>query len=632
MNPTARLFSIALGAMCFAGAATAQFVMYDNTAENYVQMPELDRLYWPSGATPNFRRLVAGDFRADQSLDVAVLEGNALHLWHDPSFANHRVELASSDVNDVDVAAQGAGQADALAIVRSTGLFVVTLPISPSNPPIVTAVSTSNPSVWNGATLVRCADFNSDGVTDYVGLASDGLTILRLIGGSGGATDSFVSPHTVRDLGLFMWDLDSHRELAVATSSGMFVHELVGAGAWSPAATYDSGDDCFTMSVLRGASRDRIAWAVDYSVADEVHVARNGYPLEPVQLAIGMEVVGLSAADGDGDGDIDIMVNTRQHLAPIYIRNYNPTIPAFATAFAWAAATVDNDPLLPTLPASNNNCPPLFRDFDYDGRADLFLALPQTTSTLNQSPAGVFMPFTDVPGVPLEIEWIDGGGVTQSGSGQPVLRLSLTADILPTVNGVTANALDVIVYRQSVAFADLEPGVLAHQLYRCDNVNTGDKLHIWVGINDNECFLNSQSQSGLYWFEIWPRCYDWGTTWPESDPVLIRNYARKFAAVGATEASVCDYLIDTGGEDGRLLNDLLATYVPESTSLLTCTGAIDCLSEGTGGTTQGPAAVIRVRLPTIPPNTEYPTTRTPQVCPGSGGAGTVPPPCLFIAP
>lgn len=617
MNVKTRLFSIALGAASLAGAATAQLVMHNNSAEDYVAMHESERLYWPAGPTPNFKRTVAGDFRAEQSLDVAVLAGDSVHLWHDASYSNLRVELVASDVNDIDTAPQGVGLADGLAIVRSTGLFLVTLPVNPSDPPVITAVATSNPSVWNGAGLVRALDYNADGVTDYVGLASDGVTILRLLGGSGGATESFVSPHTVHDLGVMLWDLDSARELAVATSSGTFIHELVGATVWAPATTMDSGKNCFTLTVLRGVGRDRVAWALDVGSEEEIHVARIGFAVEVVTLQLGTEVVGLSAADGDGDGDIDIVFNTRAHLAPVYLRNHNPAIPAFATSIAWGAAVVDSDVDIPTWPASNNTCAPLFRDFDYDGKADLFLALPQTSTTLNQSPAGVYMPWTNLPGIPVEVDWLSGGMLSQHANPGVQLRtlhLKLAPTILPEGNNEQANALEVLVYRQEQAGGLLEPSVLAWQLYRCDSFGPSDSLRVSVSFQDDTCFTGTGgSDSKLYWFEIWPRRVDWSTG-PSGNPPVIRNYARRFVGVGANDEDVCEYLIGGGGLAGAALYEGTSASEEAPASCSGSEATLDCVEGPGNGTTQGPAAVIRVRLPERPVATEMPTSRTLVEC------------------
>lgn len=622
MNLTARLSLLAASGTLLASTSAAQVPMHNNWAEHYERMFRNDYLEWPGTAThpaPSFKRLVAGDFRADGEQDVAVHEGDRAYVWHDVTYANLLLPIATSDVNDIDLAPTTSGQPDQLALVRSTGLFSANWPASLSTPPTLSAVSTTNPNAWLGAKLVRCADFDADGVTDYVGLASDGLTVLRLVGGGGNPTDSFVAPDTVQDLGLLLWDLDAPRELAIATTQGMYVHELVGATTWSPAETFDSGFDCRRLAVLRGVIRNRLAWVADLGATEELRVARLGLAVETVQLPLGTEVVGLCGADADGDGYLDLMFNTRTHLAPYFVKSYAPAIPAFAPSINWTYSLVDDDPTLTGAVASNNNCPPLFHDFNGDGNADLFLALEQTGQVLDQAPAAVYMPWTPTAGYANKVSFLAGGiHLPPDTNGLRSLDLRITGQLLPTVQNVTANALEVIVYRQTEAGEELEEYAVAWQLYDVSyfSTETSDDMRIAVQFQDDACFESTvQGETNLYWFELWPRTVDWNSPGAPEAPTIIRNHARRFVGVGANELDVCDYLCNEEGT-ALALDDAPTGTEFESDE---CVGAgspnsWECVASYGEGTTQGPAAVIRIRLPVRNGATQFAGPRVFMPC------------------
>jgi hypothetical protein len=583
-----------------------------NQVLDYDPMLVSDTMSWNESEEPTFKRLVAGDFSADGVEDVAVHDGANAFVWHDAVVLTLCLPVDNNVLaNDIDTVRGVNGLGDRLALVNSAGLHEAIWPSQSMVQASVVAVSTTNPSEWYGALKVRCGDVDKDGVDDYVGVASDGVSILRLYSGTGQATSRFTPPSgeqdDIHDIALLQWDTDTALEVAVATDAGLRIYDLSSATFGYKHAHYDSSAVCRRIGILAGTSRDRCAWSVEDVSNDEIHVVRYGLSLESVVLESGMRVVGLSGADADADGDNDIMFNTTLHLAPIFLSNAFPNTPSFSTTLTpdWDLSTVD-DALLLGANGANNVCPPLFKDFNFDGRADLFLALEQTGASLNLNPRFAFLPWVaqKYPSVKPPPLWSSGGVVSNDIEVNGLLNLrSFNLRIDPEDLPDGANALEVKTYRQRTDTFQLEPEVLTWSLHLYPTLGEGDHIRLEFDLDqENACFASAGAEgTNIYWFDVWPR------VWNPSTSETSGNYAHRIAAVGAGDADVCAYLCGTDVLTAVWFNHGFGTVSPAN-----CTGAsVANCDEGNAGAPSAHGVVVRPRLPPAPTPIDQVTVRAP---------------------
>jgi hypothetical protein len=590
--------------LAFAPLAASQV---PNQVLAYEEMLATDLMSWIASEEPTFKRIVAGDFSADGVEDVAVHDGTNAFVWHDAIV--HTLCLPVDDnvlANDIDTVRGVNGYGDRLALVNSGGLYEAIWPSQSMVQASVVAVSTTNPSEWYGALKVRCGDVDNDGIDDYVGVASDGVSILRLYSGTSQATSRFTPPSgdlaDIHDIALLQWDTDTALEVAVATDEGLRIYDLSSSTFGYKHAHYDASDVCRRIGILKGSSRDRCAWSVEDTSNDEIHVVRYGLSLEAVVLESGMRVVGICGADADADGDNDIMFNTTLHMAPIFLRNEFPSTPSFSAPSSpnWSLSTVD-DALLLGANGANNQCPPLFRDFNHDGRADLFLALEQTGYSLNLNPHFVFLPW-----VPTKHEtakpapdWAAGGVVSDTVTdGERWFHLRIDPLDLPTA----ANALEVKTYRQRTDTFQLVPDVLHWTLHLYPSLDEDDHIRLdFEFTQPNGCLLSSDPEvSYIYWFDVWPR------TWDPITSETSGNFAHRIAAVGAGDADVCTYLCGTDVLTAVWFNHGFGEVTPAacSESIANCDGDRE-------GAPSSHGVVVRPRLPPAPTPITQLQTRQP---------------------
>jgi hypothetical protein len=575
----------------------------------YEEMLVSDSMPWNVSEEPTFKRLVVGDFSADGTEDVAVHDGANAFVWHDAVVLTLCLPVDDSVlVNDIDTVRGLNGFGDRLALVNSGGLHEAIWPSQSMVQASIVAVSTTNPSEWYGALKVRCGDLDNDGDDDYVGVASDGVSILRLFSGTSQATSRFTPPSgeqdDIHDIALLQWDTDIALEVAVATDAGLRIYDLSSATFGDKHAHYDASDVCRRIGILKGTSRDRCAWSVVDVSNDEIHAVRYGLSLEAVVLGSGMRVVGLCGADADADGDNDILFNTTMHMSPLLLINDFPNTPTFPApgGAGWSSFTVD-DPLLVNANGANNECPPLFRDFNFDGRADLFLALEQSGVSLNLDPRFAFLPwvtqkiFVSKPAPP----WAAGGVVSNAVVNPGNLRsfhLRINPDDLP--EGV--NSLEVKAYRQRNDTLQLVPEVIDWKLFLYPTLEEGDLLRLEFNLAQNDaCFESTESGvNNIYWFDIWPRV--WNPTTSETSG----NYAHRIAAVGAGEDDVCTYLCGTD-----VLTAVWFNHSFGEVSAAQCSTADISDCDGvSGGAPSSHGVVVRPRLPPAPTPIDQVTTRT----------------------
>ncbi len=586
-----------LGLMPFAAAQ----IPVPNQVLDYDPMLASDQMAWNVSEEPSFKRLVAGDFSADGVEDVAVHDGTNAFVWHDAVVLTLCLPVDNTVLaNDIDTVRGLNGLGDRLALVNSGGLHEAIWPSQSMVQASVVSVSTTNPSEWYGALKVRCGDIDNDGDDDYVGVASDGVSLLRLFSGTSQATSRFTPPSgeqdDIHDIALLQWDTDLALEVAVATDAGLRIYDLSSSTFGDKHAHYDASDVCRRIGILKGTSRDRCAWSVEDTSNDEIHVVRYGLSLESVVLESGMRVVGISGADADADGDNDIMFNTTLHMAPIFLSNAFPGTPAFCTTQTpnWSDSTVD-DALLLNANGANNQCPPLFRDFNADGRADLFLALEQSGVSLNLDPRFAFLPWVaqKVPTAKPAPAWAAGGVVSDETEQQGAqhlrsFNLRINPDDLPS----NANALEVKAYRQRTDTFELEASVLSWSLHLYPTLDEGDHIRLEIELDQElECLDSGiQDVDYIYWFDVWPRTHN------PSNGQTSGNFAHRIAAVGVGEASVCTYLCGTDVLTAVWFNHAFGEVEAEQ-----CTGAdiSDCDGVNAGSTpTHG--VVVRPRLPPAP--------------------------------
>jgi hypothetical protein len=241
-------------------------------------------------------------------------------------------------------------------------------------------------SAWAGALAVRARDINADGVTDFVGVAADGSSIL-VTNGVDLATTTLTTPGTVAQLEVLRWDANATFEIAALIGTSAYI--LRQDGSVFDSYTSSAGT-AGTMEVIEGASRDRVAWT--YTIDSQPWIALLRYNAAPEgpQLLPVTSACALATGDIDGNRNDEVLECHPTYAGPLYVPNLFPSAPNLSVSnSAWVEGSYDkyllNQSLIATgiLEAAGNlatadnaslGARPLFADINNDARADAVIS------------------------------------------------------------------------------------------------------------------------------------------------------------------------------------------------------------------------------------------------------------------
>lgn len=232
---------------------------------------------------------------------------------------------------------------------------------------------------WNGATLVRCADVNQSGATDFLGLASDGHTVLYLrdVGGSM-VSSAFDAGAAVLDVRALQWGFGGALEIAILTAGGVQVRAESGTLVDHFANAGQPGD---AIAVLRASPTvDRLAWvtkAASTGNAQELRTLRRQSPKSTSYGTLPRQgIFSVQAADVDGDGDSDLLCARSGSAVPLFLENLDELGGASFDPVAFAG-----EPAWSPSGSQTHHATPAFADFDNDRRGDVVVPWRPTAST-----------------------------------------------------------------------------------------------------------------------------------------------------------------------------------------------------------------------------------------------------------
>jgi len=345
---------------------------------------------------------------------------------------------------------------------------------------------------WNNVALVRAADVDLDGVTDFIGVDPSGLSVL-VTTGANLATTSFACASPIVTLDSLRWDNVGQPELAILTHTGVEVRTVSGSLI---AAFPNTPDSRGLMTVLRGQGMDRLAWIHRTTSDATLSALGSSLGLDGPHLLPIDEPVSIASGDVDRDRNADLLVGTARTQAPLYFRNRRPETPTFDVndglyVDACLERIVLDNNFLPSLElgvgsllaASDEGarCAPLMADLDGDGRCDAIvpsylpavdmendLALLVFAGTKPdvepydacQSPPPLLIG-SPGPCEPLANKiYLGTAEVAPAPNGVPHLRYSLQMKYNGSTCPQTADTIGVTIWKQQYETAPIEPKAL----------------------------------------------------------------------------------------------------------------------------------------------------------------------------
>lgn len=377
-------------------------------------------------------------------------------------------------------------------------------------------------SEWRDAPLVRAADVNLDGVTDFVGVNPSGLGVL-VTTGADLATTTFTCTSPILTLDVLRWDTVGQPELAILTHTGVEVRTLSGSLI---AAFPNAPDANGLMTVLRGQNIDRLAWIHRTAAEATLSALSSALGLDGPHVLPIDEPVSLASGDVDRDRHADILVGSARTQAPLYFRNRRPELPTFdVNAGSYVDACIERIVMdgedLPSLEwgvgtllsttDSQARCAPLMADLDGDGRCDALVPsyMPGTATTMDLAllvftgtkpdvepydacPTASALPLTEPPSActPLPNKIYSGMAELASPGGAPHLKYTLQMKFNASSCPSIANTIGVTVWQQNHESAAIEAKAVHDYHFPIDRTSAWDptstadtRLEVYVDCN-----------------------------------------------------------------------------------------------------------------------------------------------------
>ncbi len=334
----------------------------------------------PQLGSASFGRMVNGDFTGDAIPDAALQRGGSIVYVLGVGVYSVTDALPGS-FNDLAVYEVDASSGpDCLATVDASGLKLWGFDPDPF-------ADEFGGTAWAGATHVRAADLDGDGDQDIVGVASDGVSILRLIRNASGspapftAAAAFTAPAIIVDVSPAQWDGSGGAEVLLLTEAGLYVFD--DGPAVTLVVSIASPDTAGGLATLeRAGSNDRAAW-FEFSPSTELytlHVADSAGVEPVVSLGTILDPAGIASGKLFASGEPDLLVSHRQSAMQVLFiaTTGTPTYSAYdpnAMLVPVRATLIDNYDPFPL-----NQHTPALTDVDGDGDSDIVYAVEDGTS------------------------------------------------------------------------------------------------------------------------------------------------------------------------------------------------------------------------------------------------------------
>ena len=170
---------------------------------------------------------VALEATGDGHLDLFVRFGSAIAFFDNVWQGGGGVATGVTCTDFAAAPGEGPGGVAALAFVDAAGLKLLRRNAIYSTSFAFDAPVLLEAGSWTGAKIVRAADLDRNGTTDYVGLAADGRTILlRRDTGSGPVTTQVDTTRDQIDIVLLNWQGSENLEIAALSNNGVEVRNL----------------------------------------------------------------------------------------------------------------------------------------------------------------------------------------------------------------------------------------------------------------------------------------------------------------------------------------------------------------------------------------------------------------------
>ncbi len=304
-----------LAVVLLAASAGAQTFQHDGT------------IPWdPALGSPGvLNRTVAVDASGDGRLDLFVRGGpndNQIVFFDGPwtGAGGLTTGIACADFD----AAPGQGPNDiaALAFVGSTGLCLLARNALTSETFEFQSPTNLSEGPWINAKLVRTGNVDGAGSLDYVGVKSDGRTLI--LRANGGPTNLEVNVgRDILDVVLVDWGPAGASEIAVLSAQGVEIRSasLAAVDAISPSPGYVSKA---IAALAVPNENDRLAWIGTKVATGTTHFAvlkRLATRVENLRELDASDATAsrILTGDYDADGDTDVVISRTSSIAPWYI-------------------------------------------------------------------------------------------------------------------------------------------------------------------------------------------------------------------------------------------------------------------------------------------------------------------------
>lgn len=369
---------------------------------------------------------IEADFTGDLRRDAVILnkdDGNLIFVY-DINMMNavFNVTQTTGTINDVCfVRADGPTSAARFMTVGSNGLTLY----SNYDAGSFTQQSIGG-SAWNNAQRVIPALFDGNTDSDFVGLSSNGLSVLVLNDAftTGANTNQFPLLTAPYDIAVGNWTGTSTPEIIILQSFGLNIRKKRGNNLGNVLLSNSGGT--ITMFRQDGYSKKRAAVVYTSGTTQNLAVLDDsGFTESTIQL--NANAYAAAAGDADDDGDDDLLVVSSDVDGCLLLDNLSDGVAPDGTAtFSLAAADSEDVDFTTTTSTANANqtALPLFVDLDNDGDEDIAMYVEELDAFVLQRNSA-----TDhMANIPM-LEDPGPGGVTGDISTPPNETVTLTLDI-----------------------------------------------------------------------------------------------------------------------------------------------------------------------------------------------------------